>query len=615
MTPARLGATVVGAGVEFVVWAPDRTDVEVVFFDTANDALALTRDADGYYHGVARGVRAGAVYQYRLDGRELRADPYSRFQPEGPHGASMVIDPTAYRWQDAAWQGLDASRQVIYELHVGTFTPEGTYAAASSEFPALVDLGITAIEILPVNTFEGRFGWGYDGVNWFAPFASYGTPDALRAMVDCAHRAGLGVILDVVYNHFGSYGNYLPRFAENYLDHATPNPWGGAPNYSCDAMRRMAIDNGAYWIREFHFDGLRLDATQNIHDPRHPSLLGELVSGARAAAQGRPIVISGEDYLQRAPLLTPLERGGAGLDQLWNDDFHHAARIALTGNHDGYLKAYRGRSQELLSAMLKGYLFQGQFDRAGETSRGSPVKTEPASAFVVCTQNHDQVANTLFGARLHSFTSPGKYRAITAALLLGPNTPMLFMGQEFNASAPFAYFADYHGEVAAGLWNGRRRELLAFTQYCDPAAQAAVFDPTAEGDPKTMRARFRRASYARCDVAAVSGSFAAAQNRCGSRPPAACAPGRLDSFEPCVRVALVRRSRGMRPIAARESRRALAGAARARAAARAARRQILDVRLVEQCPALRRARYLDAVGSYGVAARCGSRHTDDRTVI
>lgn len=471
------GATVTAAGVSFRVWAPAADSVQVEFDDRSIEPVCLTRSPGGYFCGISPAAGHGTAYRYGLDSRGAYPDPYSRFQPQGPHGPSRVIDPALFEWTDGAWQGLDASRQIIYELHVGTFTPAGTYDEATRHFDHLRDLGITAIEILPVNEFVGRYGWGYDGVNLFAPFHHYGTPDDLRRFVDRAHRHGLGVILDVVYNHFGFDGNYLDQFASEYLDHSAQNPWGGAPNFACDAMRRMVIDNAAYWIREFHIDGLRLDATQNIHDPDHPRLLACLVGAARAAAAGRTIVVSAEDYLQRTPLLHSAQQGGPQMDQVWNDDFHHAALVALTGSHAGYFKDYRGRAQELVSAFRRGYLFQGQFDGWKKGLRGSAVKAEPHWAFVVFTQNHDQLANTLFGQRLHLLTSPNKYRAMTAALLLGPSTPLIFMGQEFSASTPFAYFADYSGETANQVRDGRRRETLGFDPYADPAAQACLLDP------------------------------------------------------------------------------------------------------------------------------------------
>jgi maltooligosyltrehalose trehalohydrolase len=391
----------------------------------------------------------------------------------------MVVNPDTYEWSDTAWRGLDPARQVIYEMHVGAFTPAGTFDAAAEELAALSTLGVTCIELMPLAEFAGRRGWGYDGVDLFAPFHHYGDPDSLRRFVDRAHAAGLGVILDVVYNHVGADGNYLPQFSAEYFTDRHSNEWGQTLNYYSDPVRRFAIDNAAYWIREFHMDGLRLDATQSIHDPRHPELLAAINREAREAAHPRTIVISAEDYLQRSELLSPVEAGGAGFDHLWNDDFHHAARVALTGNRGGYFRSYRGQASELLATLRHGFLFQGQYDGWRNSARGSPVRGKPLSAFVAFTQNHDQIANTLFGQRLHRLTSPGRARAMTAILLLGPHTPLLFMGQEFDASSPFAYFADYQGDVAEGLWRGRKNELERFQQYAGAAAQARVMDPSA----------------------------------------------------------------------------------------------------------------------------------------
>ena len=479
----RLGATVNAVGVEFRVWAPQRKRVEVEFVDPVHGRLELVPEGDGHFSGQSEPARAGTRYRFRLDGAESHPDPYSRFQPEGPHGASMVVDPETFDWHDDMWSGLDAARQVIYELHVGTFTAAGTYDAAAREFGALKRLGVTCIELMPVNEFSGRFGWGYDGVNWFAPFHPYGDADDLRRFVDRAHMAGLGVLLDVVYNHFGHDGNYLPRFAADYFTEEFANPWGSTPNYGYAAMRRMAIDNAAYWIREFHFDGLRLDAIHSIHDPRPPSLLAELVGAARDAAGARGIVISAEDFLQRAPLLDAAP-GGAAIDLLWNDDFHHAGRVALTGNHFGFFRSYRGSPQELLSCLCRGFLFQGQYDPLNNGPRGHLLLERPLSSLVSFTQNHDAVANTLHGQRVQTIVSPGRYRALTTVLLLGPQTPLIFMGQEFAASTPFAYFADYAGDGAQALWRGRQREAQEFETYRDADALARIMDPCS---PDTVR--------------------------------------------------------------------------------------------------------------------------------
>ena len=473
------GATVDARGVSFRVWAPHIHRVEVIFSLAEQKTLELSRDSDGFHAGRAPGVRAGALYGYRIDGAGPYPDPYSRFQPAGPHGPSMTVDPTVYAWQDHEWRGLHATRQIVYELHIGTFTPEGTFAAAAEQLGALQRLGVTCVELMPVNEFAGRWGWGYDGVDLFAPFHLYGTPDTLRAFVDSAHRVGLGVVLDVVYNHVGADGNYLPHFSQDYFTEKYANDWGKTFNYSLEPVRRFAIDNAAAWIREYHMDGLRLDATQSIHDPGHPALLAAISRETRAAAHPRTIVLSAEDYLQRAELLVPVEEGGAGLDQLWNDDFHHSSRVALTGNRGGYFRHYRGSAQELLSTLKHGFLFQGQFDAWKGENRGSSALHHSKSAFVSFTQNHDQVANTLYGRRLGKLTSPGRARAVTAALLLGPHTPLLFMGQEFDSSSLFAYFADYEGKVAEQLWATRKREIEVFEQYASAAAQAVILDPCA----------------------------------------------------------------------------------------------------------------------------------------
>ena len=479
-----LGASPDANGVKFGVWAPGRQLVEVEFSGGSTPSLALTPHQGGIFEGYSHQARAGDLYRFRLDGEQGLPDPYSRQQPMGPHGPSRVIDSGSYQWGDAAWQGLDPAHQIIYELHIGSFTDAGSFESASRQFKRVRDLGATCIEIMPVNEFAGRFGWGYDGVNWFAPFHHYGDPDDLRSLVDCAHQMGLGVILDVVYNHFGHIGNYLSRFATQYFTDQVSNPWGAAPNYACEAMRRLAIDNAAYWIREFHFDGLRLDAIQNIHDPAAPTLLASIASEARAAAGSRRILIAAEDFLQRTPLLGSNDADPSSISCLWNDDFHHACRVALTGNHYGFFKNYRGTAQEILSSLKHGFLFQGQFDAWSNMRRGFPVTQQPLHSFIAFTQNHDAVANTLHGQRLQSLTDPGKYRALTAVLLLGPQTPLIFMGQEFGASTPFAYFADDPEETGA-LWNGRRKEAQQFLPYQDPAALAQIMNPCS---PQTLRA-------------------------------------------------------------------------------------------------------------------------------
>jgi maltooligosyltrehalose trehalohydrolase len=466
-----MGAEIVPGGVHFRVFAPKRKQVEVVIESGGAPArtLMLTRSDDGYFAGLCDGVRAGALYRLRLDGdAKLLPDPASRFQPEGPHGPSQVVDPSAFTWTDEAWPGVKLRGQVVYELHIGTFTKEGTFASAMRELEELRDAGITLIEMMPIAEFPGRFGWGYDGVDLYAPTRLYGKPDDLRAFVDRAHALGVGVILDVVYNHLGPSGNYLTQFSDHYFTKKYENEWGDALDFETEAgVRAYFVENAGYWIDELHFDGLRLDATQSIHDasPRH--VIMEIGERARAAAGKRSIVLVSENEPQHTKLIRPIDRGGYGLDALWNDDFHHSARVALTGRREAYYSSTHGTPQELLSAVKWGYLFQGQYYPWQKQSRGMPALDIEPPGFVLYTQNHDQVANSARGKRLHELTSPGANRAITALLLLAPGTPMLFQGQEFAASAPFYYFADHEKELAELVATGRGTFLEQFPSLRD----------------------------------------------------------------------------------------------------------------------------------------------------
>ena len=473
-----IGAHDEANGTHFRVWAPDHRIVEVVL-DTGSHALARARD--GYFSATLPGVRAGTRYGLRLDGQgPLLPDPASRRQPEGPHGPSEVVDPGAYAWHDAGWPGVRLAGQVVYEMHIGTFTPEGTWAAAAGRLPHLRDLGVTLIEMMPVNDFAGRFGWGYDGVGWWAPTRLYGTPDDLRAFVDAAHSLGLGVLLDVVYNHLGPDGNNLPAFARDYFTDRHPCEWGAALNFdgpSARGVRDFVVGNAAYRIRDFHFDGLRLDATQSLQDGSDDHIIAELTRAARAAAGGRSILVVGENEPQRADYLRPPKAGGLGLDALWNDDFHHGAKAAMTGRREAYYRDHRGAPQEFISAAKYGFLYQGQrYDWHG-ARRGVPgLDLEPAR-FVTFLQNHDQVANSTTGRRLQQLTSPSRARAMTALWLLMPGTPMLFQGQEFFASTPFLYFADHVPEIAKDVREGRRKSLQQFGSATDSAAEARLPAP------------------------------------------------------------------------------------------------------------------------------------------
>jgi maltooligosyltrehalose trehalohydrolase len=435
------------------------------------------------------GAGDGSRYRYRLDlDNRLYPDPASRFQPEGPHGPSQVVDPSRFAWTDGAWKGTPRAGQVIYEMHIGTFTGEGTWAAAVREFPELVACGITLLEVMPVADFPGRFGWGYDGVDLFAPTRLYGTPDDFRRFVDQAHAAGLGVLLDVVYNHFGPDGNYLTQFADGYLTDRYKNEWGQAINFDGDnsgPVREFVVANAGYWIDEYHIDGLRLDATQQIFDTSPDSVMAALTRRAREMARGRAVYVVAENEPQVTKLVRTPEQGGYGMDALWNDDWHHSTFVALTGHNPAYYKDYRGEPQELISAAKYGYLYQGEWHTWQEQRRGSPTFDLPPDHFVVFLENHDQVANSGRGQRMHQQTSPGRYRALTALLLLGPQTPMLFQGQEFAASSPFFYFADHNPDLARLVSKGRAKFLAQFPRLATAEGRTLLRDPA---DPTTFTA-------------------------------------------------------------------------------------------------------------------------------
>ena len=451
-----VGAELTDAGVDFRVWAPDHHSVSVVI--DGHDHL-LDPEPDGHFHGMVP-ASAGTRYRFRLDDDEATwPDPASRFQPDGPHGDSEVVDPRAYRWQDGAWH-FEPRGLVIYEMHIGTFTREGTWRAAIGQLGALRDTGITLLEVMPIHEFPGRFGWGYDGVDLWAPMHVYGAPDDFRAFVDAAHAHGLGVILDVVYNHLGPDGCYLGKFASTYFTKRYETDWGEAINFDGDGsegVREFFAENAAYWIDEFHLDGLRLDATQSINDASEEHILALIARRAREAAKGRPIFIVGENEPQDVKLIDEY-----GLDALWNDDWHHAALVAATGRREAYYTDYRGTPQEFVSMAQYGFLYQGQYYSWQKDRRGTPSLHLPPASLVCFIQNHDQLANSARGERLQFLTAPGRYRALTALLLLGPNTPMLFQGQEFGSSAPFLYFADHKPELAALVAKGRREFLEQF---------------------------------------------------------------------------------------------------------------------------------------------------------
>jgi maltooligosyltrehalose trehalohydrolase len=480
------GVEVCGAGAHARVWAPACRTVDLVLEPRASGSRStfpMAREGEGFFEGSID-ARAGDRYRFRLNGTTLRPDPASRFQPDGPHGPSEIVDPSAFAWTDASWGGISADGQVLYELHVGTFTREGTWRAAMDQLPALADLGITAIEMMPIAEFAGRFGWGYDGVDLYAPTHLYGSPDDLRAFVDRAHALGIGVILDVVYNHVGPDGNYLADFSPEYFTDRYQNDWGQALNFEGAAPARLFfVENAGYWIDEFHFDGLRLDATQDIHDGSPEHVVASIVRRVREAAGARRTYVIAENEPQHPRIVRSPALGGYGADALWNDDFHHTAIVALTGIREAYYTDYTGSPQEFISAAKYGYLYQGQWYSWQRKRRGEPDLDLPGHTFVAYLENHDQVANTPFGRRLHQLSSAARLRALTALTLLGPATPMLFQGQEFAASAPFLYFADHKPELNHSIRTGRRDFLAQFPTLRDPELTPLLPSPV---DPATF---------------------------------------------------------------------------------------------------------------------------------
>jgi maltooligosyltrehalose trehalohydrolase len=480
------GANVTPDGVHFRVWAPnaDRVDVLIEAESGAEGSThRLERAADGVHDGTVVGARVGTRYRYRLDGENAFPDPYSRFQPEGVHGPSEVVDPDSFVWSDHGWSGLSNEGMVIYECHVGTMTPEGTYAALERELPELKRLGATVIEIMPVAQCPGEHNWGYDGVDLYAPSHAYGRPDDLRRLVDAAHRIGLGVMLDVVYNHLGPDGNYLRAHADHYFTDRYQTPWGDGLNYDGEQsryVREFAIANACYWVNEFHIDGFRLDATDKIIDESPTHLVAELTARAREAASPRSIVVVAEDARNDVERIRSREQGGEGLDGVWADDFHHEIRVLLTNARENYYVDYTGTTKAIARTVNEGFGYQGELSPNLGHARGTAVTDEPARSFIFCIQNHDQVGNRPFGERLHHEVPWDRYAVASTLLLMSPETPLLFMGQEFAASTPFLYFTDHAEELGRLVTEGRRAEFSGFRAFSDPDLRHSIPDPQAE---------------------------------------------------------------------------------------------------------------------------------------
>jgi maltooligosyltrehalose trehalohydrolase len=452
-------------GVQFRVWSPLVKQMAVKI--TSPREIVRPMDySDGVFSAVVEGVGPGADYLYIIDGKKERPDPVSRFQPRGVHGPSRVIDPDAFKWSDGGWRGLRLEDYVIYELHIGTFTPAGTFAAAIEKLDYLRDVGITAIELMPVAQFPGARNWGYDGVYPYAVQSTYGGPEELKRLVDAAHRAGLAVIMDCVYNHLGPEGNYLPDFMPCF-SHRYKSPWGEALNYDGPysfGMRRYVIENALYWLCEYHIDALRLDAVHSILDFGAKHLLAELSERfhEEAAKLGRAAFLIAESDLDDTRVIEPVSDGGWGMDAQWNDAFHHAAHTALTGDRHGYFEDYAGL-RDLRKAIVEGYVYDWRFSTFRKRFHGSSSKDRPGEQFVVFTQNHDQVANALAGKRPLTLTSRGLEKVSAALLICAPNLPMLFMGQEYGAETIFTYFTDFQDrDLGRAVSEGRKKEYEGF---------------------------------------------------------------------------------------------------------------------------------------------------------
>jgi maltooligosyltrehalose trehalohydrolase len=483
------GAWCEAAGARFRVWAPTTARVDVVI-ERPHGALLIQRlehAPDGTHTGFVEGAGAGDCYRYRLDDAGPYPDPAARFQPNGVHGPSQIIDAQRFSWSDDGWRGVPLHELVAYELHVGTFTPAGTFAGASAQLSYLRDLGVTAIELMPIADFPGRWNWGYDGVCLFAPARCYGTPDELRRLVDHAHKLGLGVLLDVVYNHLGPDGAYAYVFSPYYFSKRHHTPWGDAVNLDgphSDMVRAFFIENALHWVHEYHLDGLRLDATHALFDDSPRPFLAELAASLRDSVSGREVLLIAEDRRNLARIVRPQADAGWGFDAVWADDFHHQLRRRLAGDNEGYYRDYSGSAADLATTLRQGWFYCGQHSLHFGGPRGTDPNSLAPRQFVISLQNHDQIGNRALGERLHHQIDLAAYRAATVLLLCAPETPLLFMGQEWAASAPFLYFTDHQPELGRLVTEGRRREFAAFSAFTDPLARARIPDPQ---DPTTFQ--------------------------------------------------------------------------------------------------------------------------------
>jgi malto-oligosyltrehalose trehalohydrolase len=472
------GAELTDDGVRFRLWAPRAHQVELLLENTGHPALPMNPEPDGWFSLATAEAGPGSRYRYRVDG-SVYPDPASRCQPDGVHGTSEVIDPRAFAWRDAEWQGRAWHELVIYELHLGTFSDTGDFTGAIAQLDHLAELGVTAVELMPIAEFPGRRNWGYDGAQWFAPSSCYGRPEELKALIDECHAHGIAVVLDVVYNHFGPEGNYLHAIAPDFFTERHHTPWGAAINYAGPRrrpVREFVIHNALYWLEEFHLDGLRFDAVHAIFDDSEPDIVTELAETICRHLTGREVHLILENDHNEARRLV------RDYTAQWNDDVHHALHVLVTGEDRGYYGDYADRPIEHLGrALAIGFAYQGEASahRHGQ-QRGEPSGHLPATAFVSFLQNHDQIGNTPFGNRIGTVASEPLVHAAIAIVLLSPQIPMLFMGEEWGSARPFPFFCDFAPPLDQAVREGRRREFAHYPEFADPAAQERIPDPTAE---------------------------------------------------------------------------------------------------------------------------------------
>ena len=475
-------------GVRFRLWAPAASKVDLVL-ENEEKTLEMKEAGDGWFERIEPAARPGTRYRYRVDGATLVPDPASRFQPEDAEGPSEVVDPqNDYDWKATAWRGRPWEEAVVYELHVGTFTAQGTFAGASRKLEHLRKLGVTAIELMPLSDFCGRRNWGYDGVLPYAPDSRYGRPEELKGLIDAAHGAGLMVILDVVYNHFGPKGNYLGLYAPQFFTERHKTPWGAAIDFSHPSVREYFIHNALYWLTEYRFDGLRFDAVHAIHDDSPKHMLSELSERVRGEIGGdRHVHLILENDANQARFL-----GEGKYTAQWNDDAHHGYHVLATGESDGYYAAYAdGPARHLARCLAEGFAYQGEVSPFSKAPRGEPSSHLSPLAFVDFLQNHDQVGNRALGERLVALSEERIVRTLSAIQLLAPSPPLLFMGEEWGCRQPFLFFCDFSGPLGEAVRKGRREEFARFAAFADPSSRQRIPDPLAESTFKRSTLRWK----------------------------------------------------------------------------------------------------------------------------